>query len=200
MPSIDTGDETAQPEAQVPRLLDDPTWSIGLFTLEIDFLGKTFTIPAMPATDWLSYLMTPDAGLYEVTVNIFGELEEHLSDHFDKASITDLYMTVLEAIGVVCGRPWWVAIRMIRVVYDNWHVLGPKLIMSGVDPARLSISAWLDCALYLMIESMDPKDVSMFSLRLEMKPDLGDLEPESEKVDPFDALATTEDAFFAFGG
>lgn len=199
MPGLPSDTSGQQPQAQIPKLYTDPVWSLDLFPLEVDFGSRTFHLPPMPAVRWLIHLMNPDASLYDLIVDLFGELEDCLYDNMSQVTITDLYNTVLEVIGVVAGRPWWVAIRIIQIMGSNWHVLGPQLIMSGIDARALPLSAWLDCSLYILINSMDPKDVEMFSLKLETKPDLGALAPEGEEYDPMEAFTVDRDAFFAMG-
>lgn len=188
-----------QPQVQIPNLVTDPVWSLDLFPLEIDFGDRTFDVAALPAARWLAHLMGPEVGLYSLVLDIFSELEEYLFDNLGLVSIADLYTTVLEAISAVAGRPWWVAVRLIRSASDNWHIVGPQMIMAGIDARAIPLGAWLDCALYIMVQAMDPKDVQMFSLKLEAKPDLGALDDGDETVDPMESMVTDRSAFLAMG-
>lgn len=191
------------PAVQVPNLITDPVWSLGLFPIDIEFAGKQFRLPPMRAIDWLVYLMCPQPDMYTLISNIFADLEEHLLEQMVESetdlTIIDLYRLALDVLATASGRPWWVAIRLTAVAADNWHILGPKLIMSGVNAETLSLSAWLDCLLLIAIESMDPKDVTMFSLKLESQPPDPFAREDDEEVDPVEEMVTDRDAFLAFG-
>lgn len=93
--------------------------------------------------------------------------EEMLFD--GKITLEELYDTVLELIATVCARPWWVALRQVNIARDSWNVLGPQML-EAVDVQHVSIAAWLDILLMKTLTSMDPKDTTMFTSRLEAPP------------------------------
>jgi hypothetical protein len=93
-----------------------------------------------------------------------------------------LCSAILELIATVAARKWWIALRMIGIVRQNWNVLGPEMIMSGIDPQVLSLAAWLDAMLVILIRAMDPKEVSLFVSRLELPPP-SEMAAEMERVD-----------------
>jgi hypothetical protein len=43
-------------------------------------------------------------------------------------------------------------------------------MIEKVDPERISIAAWLDVLLVTILNSMEPKETTMFSMRLEAPP------------------------------
>lgn len=151
----------------VPALNMDPVWSLKPWPAVVRLGGREFEIPAMAAADWLGYLMQPVPDVDGLILDFFDEAEGLL--YAGKVQVEDLYDLVLDLISMVCGRPWWVALRQIGVARSSWHVLGPKLL-ERVDLERISIAAFLDVLMTVTLESMDPKDVAMFVLKLEAVP------------------------------
>jgi hypothetical protein len=93
-----------------------------------------------------------------------------------------LYDALLEVITQVSGRHWWIALRLIVTIRMSWNVLGAEMFFRNVDPARMSLSGWLDAMLVITIRAMEPKDVAMFVSRLEVPPPGEDVAPEEMEM------------------
>jgi hypothetical protein len=104
--------------------------------------------------------------------------------------LEELYQTCLDLITLVSARPWWVTLRLIGVAEDSWDVLGAEMIFRHIDATQLSLSAWLDVLLLVTLRSMEPKDTTMFLMRLE-------LPPETEKPEE---MEMSSGAFLAMAG
>ena len=143
----------------------------------------------MVASDWLALLMKEDFDPVDMFIELLPDSESLLFD--GTISVEDLYDLITDVISLVSGRHWWVALRLIGVARDSWHVLGAKMILKHIDPSQLSLSAWLDALLLVTLAEMDPKDVTMFTMRLEAV-------PETETVPETD-LEMSADAFLAMG-
>jgi hypothetical protein len=142
-------------------------WSLKPWPAVVWLGNREFELPAMPAADWLAYLMQPVPDVDGLVLDFFGDVDDLI--YAGKVQVEDLDEAILELISTVCARPWWVALRQVKVARDAWPVLGPKLL-ERVDLERVSIAAFLDVLLTVTLESMDPKDVTMFVLRLEAVP------------------------------
>lgn len=116
---------------------------------------------------WLSVLMAEPLDLDDLVRYMAVDGEKLL---FDETVGEELYDACLEVISAVSGRPWWQAMRLIQVAASNWNVLGGEMLYRGVLPDTMSLSAWLDILLLVTIRSLDPKDVTMFTLQLENPP------------------------------
>lgn len=101
-----------------------------------------------------------------------------LDEELDPEELTRALLDVIEQVS---GRKWWIALRLIWVVRANWNVLGAEMFYRHIDPTALSLSAWLDVMLVLTIKAMEPKDVSMFTSKLELPPP-GETIAEEEMV------------------
>lgn len=177
----------------IPRLNTDPVWSLRPWPLIVTVAGTEFEVPAMPAADWLAWLMAPEFDLDAALEELLPGIDDLLVD--GDATLDEVYETVLDMISTVSARPWWVALRLISVARTSWDVLGPDLIKRGLDPDRHSLAAWMDVLLVSIYNAMDPKDTTMFTMKLEAVPEaVGD--PEA---DPMDSMEMDRSAFMAMG-
>jgi len=163
----------SQPPAPIPKLNRDPVWSLKPWPVTVQIGMYEWTIPALPAADWLSVLMVEQVDPDDVFP---GLLEPEDLEQFDEfivdgdINLDDVYSSFFDIIETVSGRYWWVALRLIHVAREQWHILGPDMVMRGADPTRLSLSAWLDSLLVTIIQGMKREHVSSFSLQLEAPP------------------------------
>lgn len=182
-----------QPESgriAVPKLAGDPVWALKPWPVTIQAGGEDYEIPALPAADWLAVLMAdpfdPDDLILDLVING----KELL--FLETVSADDLAHICFDVITTVSARPWWVAMRLITMARGSWSVLGAELILKGVDPQRVSLAAWLDALLLVALRTMNPDDVTMFTMRLE--------EPPPEEVDSVaDEMEMSAEAFLSMG-
>jgi hypothetical protein len=164
------------PRVTIPNQTTDPIWSLKPWPVTLTIDGKDLEFPAATAADWLHVLMASPVDLDDVIAAMATEGEHIL---LDESIGAELYDACLDVISAVSGRPWWQAMRLISVVKANWNTLGGEMLYRGVLPDRMSLSAWLDVLLLVTIRSMDPKDVTMFTLKLEQQPaEVIDVEPQ----------------------
>lgn len=173
------------PETQViiPSHNQDPVWSLKPWPVELELAGEVWEFPAAPAVSWLAILMEEQPDLDRVLLDLCPRGLELLFNDTIEPDV--LYRGLLDIIETVSARRWWIAMRLIGVVRQNWHILGAEMIMSGIDPAVLSLAAWLDTMMVLTIRAMEPKDVSLFVSRLELPPP-SEVAAEMERVDEFE--------------
>lgn len=170
------------PEAQVaiPKHNLDPVWSLRPWPAELEIRGQIYDFPAVAAVTWLVILMDEQPDLDRVLIELCPSGMELLFNQ--EVEPEALYSAILDLIATVAARKWWIALRMIAIVRQNWNILGPEMIMSGIDPQVLSLAAWLDAMLVILIRAMDPKEVSLFVSRLELPPP-SEMAAETERVD-----------------
>lgn len=189
-------DDSSPPQVTFPKTNKDPVWSLCPWPVEITLDSQTtITIPAEPAVTWLQYLLSDDPDFNGIINDMMPELDDYYFEH--ELSSTDLFKKMLEVITVASGRNWWVTLRLTAVAAGAWHILGPQLLMNGVDATVVSLSAWLDGLLYLCIENMDPKDTAMFSMQLEIEPKDSIFLDEDDAVDRMETMAVDEASFLA---
>lgn len=188
-------DQGATSGASVPKTNRDPVWSLAPWSVQVPLGTSVLEIRPLPAIDWLQFLLSPTPDLDGMIASIMPEVEDYVYDN--DLRFIELYKISLGILGLVSGRQWWVALRIISVAANSWDILGPKLTISGVDASQISLASWLDLVLYLAIESMDPKKVTMFNLKIEAPPppNLYGLEPNPDAVEG--ELVMSEDSFLA---
>lgn len=163
--------DTSGSKVSVPKLNKDPVQSLQPLSVELTIAGRELRIPAHSAAEWLTVLMVEELDLSDIFPGMV-EGSESVEDLIldGKLSLDELEETILDVIEVVSARPWWVTLRLVEVARTSWDVLGAELLLRGVDAAKVSLAAWLDMALLVALRSMDPKDVQMFTLKLESPP------------------------------
>lgn len=166
-PSADSG------RINVPKLNRDPISSLRPFPILVEVGQIEVEIPAMSAAEWLTVLMVEKVEIDDVFPGLLGQEDTDrvedviIAGELDLVSFRDIILGVIETAS---ARNWWVALRLIEVVRSSWDVIGAQMVSRGVDAVTLSLSAWLDIALLTVLKEMDPKDVTMFTMRLEAPP------------------------------
>lgn len=148
----------------------------------------------MSAADWLPILMAEAIDPDDVFPGLLGEQDQEIVEDLLMAqdiTVQDLYDICLDIISQVSARRWWIAMRLIYIARDSWDNLGAEMILSGVDPDRISLSAWLDAFTALMLKLMEPSKITMFTMQLEAPP-VGEEESPRE-------LEMSADAFLSMG-
>lgn len=82
----------------------------------------------------------------------------------------DIEPLVMELLEEASGRDWWVTLRLVGAIQDQWQVLGAEMILQGVDPERLSLAAWLDTMTLVLLRLLPKDNHAMFLGQLEMPP------------------------------
>lgn len=156
------------PPVAIPNLVTDPIWSVGIWPVEVSFAGQDYEIAAMPAKSWLALFM--DLDLEEIFPGlVHADAEIYEAILAGEVTSEDVDQVALDVVTAVSGRPWWVALRLIAAAKSAWASLGPEMI-SRVDADRVSISAWLDVLLVVILERLKPEDTQMFAIQLEAPP------------------------------
>ena len=165
------------PRVTIPKLNKDPIWSLKPWPVVVTLKGRDLEIPALPAVDWLVVLMRPDLDLDDFIDELLPEADALLDEDLD---LQDLYQVCLDAISAVSAMPWWIALRLIWVAREHWEILGPEMLK--LDATRVPLSAWLDVLLVTTLSSMDPKDTTMFVMKLEAPPEGEETKPEDMEM------------------
>ena len=173
----------------------DPIQSLRPWPVVVTCCGRDVEIPALAAVDWLVILMPEDPQLDDLFPGLLPTEEadwveeQILAGKLDLGDFQDLLFDVIETVS---ARKWWVTLRLVDIARRSWDAIGSEMLLRGVDAAVLSLSAWLDVLLLTMLQSMDPKDITMFNLRLEAPPLEVEAEPEEMEM--------SRSAFLALGG
>lgn len=198
MPSSEElpGGTGAQSNVQVPNHITDPLQSMCSWPLTISVYGREFEVEALPAINWLYHLVPPVGEDHFDIMALIEDLLPGLEDFWfeEQLPYEELIKLTMSVISSVAARPWWIAFRLIGTAIASWHIIGPKMTMHGGDATVLSLSAWLDMVMFLIMDSIKPQEATMFTLKLELPPpNLGLDEEETVTELP----ATERSAFLA---
>jgi hypothetical protein len=160
--------DTGSNSIQVPKLNTDPVWSLRPWPLVISVHGAKIKLPELCATDWLVYLLQNPPDLDGLLLDWLPQLEDLVAEQV--IDLEEMYDSLLTILATVAARPWWVTLRLVVIANRSWDLLGPKLMSQGIDANSISLSAWLDALLLIILENTDPKQVTMFTMQLEAVP------------------------------
>lgn len=152
----------------VPRTNRDPVSSLRPSPIVITVGGQEIEIPALPAVDWLEVLMSENFGFDDLFIELLPDgVSMMLDDWVTPEDMEDLGLAILEEAS---ARHWWIATRLIGTLMEHWDVMGPEATFHNVDPNRLSLAAWLDSMLVLLMQRIQADQQPMFVARLEQPP------------------------------
>jgi len=148
-------------------------WSLQCWPVSVQLGGHQFEVPAQPAAWWLSMLMDPNSDLLDLFPGCLDDAGQDVVNNLlfeGVVPLEDLHKTVLDIVGTNAARDWWVVFRLVEVARISWHTIGAEMLSRGVDPGRLSLAAWLDVLTVTLMKNIDPKDATMFAMKLEAPP------------------------------
>lgn len=165
--------DTGPSRITIPRLNKDPIQSLSPYSVVVSVADLDLEIPALPAADWLSVMMVESLNLDDIFPGLLDSTDTDLVEEVILSGTLDLdeYEDVIfDIIETVSARSWWVAIRLIETARTSWDSIGAELTLKGIDATHISLSSWLDALMLTIIRSMDPKDVQMWCMKLEVPP------------------------------
>ena len=146
----------------------DPLAALRCWTVDVDIGGVTYTIPPMTADGWLVPILGGSwtdivPGLLVDT----GDLADLLLD--GEVSYEEVRAVARDALTEAAGMKWWIATQLAHVASSTW--VAAELTLRGVDPARVSLGAWLGAAHRAATRNMEKTDLAQFDFELERPPD-----------------------------
>lgn len=147
-----------------------------LFPVAVDVqLGEwIYQIPPLPAATWIEAIANPDGGA--IVPGLLEPEDQSLVWRefiWGRVHPNDLRIAWREAIGVVCGRPWWEAARLVlsATAQDNWAIIHGKLIQRGMDLTKCSIGGFCNVVHVLALQGCkDDQERSQYTFDLTTPP------------------------------
>lgn len=123
----------------------DPEATLKAWQVDVDIGGRTYTIPAMPARDWLLAVLHLPGGLAGPIPRVVPGLipDDDLADAIADGSVTSEECTqaARDAVAAAAGMKWWIALRLAHSCVGE--AIGAELLAAGVDPATRPFAAYL---------------------------------------------------------
>lgn len=172
----------------------DPAATIRPWAIDVDLAGSTYTIPALPARDWIEATLEP--GWEAVVPGLLGgdlnALEELMVD--GAVGTAALRTAAQDALAAAAGLKWWTAENLTRAVVGSW--VSAELTTRGVDSTTIPLGAYLHAAYHLAVSRMKPEQKMQLDAALTQPPP--GMDPR-EWFDEDEAAANFERAMAARG-
>jgi hypothetical protein len=138
-------------------------------------LGKwIYTIPALPAADWIEAILDDDGGAIVPGLmdedTAYDVWREFLRGNIAKEELEQAWRY---AVGAAAGQPWWQAARLVMSATNqgSWPTVHGRLTMRGVDLAAVSLGAFYNVVYFIGLESCkDDAERTTFEFQLTTPP------------------------------
>ena len=155
----------------IPPIYSDPEASLAPASLEIELLGQVWTVPPLPAAEWLTLLWAdafdPDAifpGLAGAEEAVFDAMLDGL------VTPNEVFEVAMEVLELAAGYRWWFTIKLAMQAKAAWSRVGGLMLLKGVDPNKVSLGAWCSALLALCLNNMEQQKAADFILELNTPP------------------------------
>lgn len=168
----------------------DPVAALRVWPVIVEVAGQTYTIPALPAADWIEAVLSTEAPLPIVPGLLDEADQEDVWDAISDAEVTPGEMVEINraALEVAGGRRWWECDRLIRSSAEFWHIVGGELARLGIRVDQVPLAAVLNAIYVICVRNMDERERNKFDVDLR-RPPLG------EPVEQIYDAKAAEDAF-----
>lgn len=133
--------------------------------VDVDFAGRTYTIPAKDALAWVDLVIQAD--IWKIFPNLAGQraVDDCTEALWNgEVSPDDVTRVGLEVISAIADRPWWEVMRIVQVATDAWEVVHVN------DAAGKAFAGWLDQVWSNILAHVDPKKRAGFLGQIEAVP------------------------------
>lgn len=121
----------------------DPAATLAPYPIDVDVGAHTVTIPALPAAAWLAALIA-GSDMAIVPGLVEGDaLDDDITDGV--IDLEELSSAARAALAAAAGTAWWSAARLVGAATQ--FGLHAELLLAGLDPAVISLGAYLAAAL-----------------------------------------------------
>jgi hypothetical protein len=170
----------------------DPEAGLRRWPIHIDLAGQVWTIPPLPAADWMAAALTDWLDIVPGLTTNPDRLDDLLDD--GAVSYSDCVTAARDALEAAAGCRWWTAQRLIHAACD-WAATGGELLLRGIDPGTAPLGAVLAATYRAATRNADPTEQARIDYELD-KPPAGipvrDWFDEDAAADAFMALTTVD--------
>lgn len=138
--------------------------------IDVDVDGSSYTIPALPASDWLIVIAHGTWAHIVPGLLPGGDATSALEDRIADLQVDHdaIRQAAQAALAAAAGTKWWTA-RVLAVTAVTTH-LAARLRLAGVDPTVVSLGAYLSTAYTAALEGMDRAARAQFDMELQRPP------------------------------
>lgn len=141
--------------------------------IDVELGGETFTVPALPAADWLMAIIGEPGAVLPGLLSDEDQRVVYKMIVRGRLNPDEINKAWRDLLAAATGRTWWSASRLCMSASDPeaWPTVHGKLLTSGIDMDVVSIGALCN-AIYFMIltSSKDDEERTAAKLELELPP------------------------------
>ena len=177
--------EPAEPDEpgtlRLPAVSCDPLASLSPVPIVVEAMGRTWTIPAMTAEDWLRVLWTgehldPDS-IFPGLVGSQDDLYDALLD--GTITLDEAFDISMEILEEASGYRWWYLLRATAFMRSSWSRIAGLV---GLDPARTSLGLYVTTYIAVSIQNVPAKNaVSLIESLVEVPAAYAETEFDEEE-------------------
>jgi hypothetical protein len=148
----------------------DPVAALRCWRIDVDVDGTVYTIPALPAAEWLVPIVTGAWG--DIVPGLLPAADaEALDDLIAAAAIdpAELRHAAQAALAEAAGTRWWTARALAGGILQVPQLTG-RLLARGLDPTVVSLGGYLTAAYATVVDGMDQMQRARFDLDLQRPP------------------------------
>jgi len=148
----------------------DPLASMRCWAISVELGGREFEIPALPAVDWWSLIVSGDATqivdlLRSETRADDDALDAMLLD--GRITTEEISQAIADVVEEVTGRSFHAAFVLATIATSAWPMVGGQLARDGFRWDVAPIGAALDAIYAIIVESLKEKNRDKFLELLE---------------------------------
>ena len=159
--------EAATPPSTATSML----FALQPWPVTITVSGVDLRFAALPASAWLGALLSDDFLGDFLALAHEGDAQQVIEGlAAGTVDFDALSEAIMELVTMLSGRPWWFTIGLVATVNGAWDTIGGYLAIRGTNAAALSLQAWIDALLAVVMLHMKPEDRNGFLVRLNKPP------------------------------
>lgn len=138
--------------------------------IDVTVGGETYTIPELPARDWLLALLD-DNWVTAVVPGLLDDPETLTTGLLvGTVDVDELVTAVHAAVAVASGRTWWEAMHLVGISDDDTGAIAGELLLSGINPDRVTLAGWCAAVYQLCVRNQDDKGRTRFDASIALPP------------------------------
>lgn len=147
----------------------DPRAPLQNWDIEIELAGRVWTLPAVPASEWVVPIVADQAEL--VIPDMFAEDSAPIEDALYDGDLgwAEIESAYHEAVTTVAGCKWWEAQRLMALAID-WDGVGGELLLRGFRLEERSVAETCVVVWRLLTRGKEEKDLNKILHEIEKPP------------------------------
>lgn len=140
--------------------------------VQVDAGGRRWDVHGESAREWIEACLSPRCPWTVFPWMVHDSERPAAVDLLALGDVDDVEARTagFSAIKHASGRPWWEALRLVEIANDRDGFMLGRLVVSGVDPGRVSFASWCSAVYTLYTDGADPKELMKWQMKFKAPP------------------------------